>query len=146
MDLRPATLDDLGILATIAWFCREFQAIYSEIRIEKQINIEENEVPDTFKTVIYRVLQEAMNNIAKHSKADLANISLRNMDGTIELVIEDNGTGFDLEEALSVESSTRGLGLSSMKERTELSGGSFTVQAVKGSGTIVRSIWKPMKS
>jgi PAS domain S-box-containing protein len=50
MDLRPATLDDLGILATIAWFCREFQTIYSGIRIEKEINIQENEVPDPLNT------------------------------------------------------------------------------------------------
>jgi PAS domain S-box-containing protein len=142
MDLRPATLDDLGILATIAWFCREFQTIYSEIRIEKQINIKENEVPELQKTVIYRVMQEAMNNIAKHSKADLVRLSLRKTDSVIELVIEDNGLGFDLEDALSVESSTRGLGLSSMKERTEFSGGSFTIEAVKGAGTIVRSIWR----
>ncbi|NIT52460.1 MAG: histidine kinase, partial [candidate division Zixibacteria bacterium] len=56
MDLRPSTLDDMGILATISWFCREFQAIYSGISIEKQIHIEEDEVPDLLKTVIYRVL------------------------------------------------------------------------------------------
>jgi PAS domain S-box-containing protein len=142
MDLRPATLDDLGILATIAWFCREFETIYSGIRIEKKINIQENEVSDPLKTAIYRVLQEALNNVAKHSKANLANISLRSMDGTIELVVEDNGMGFDLKEALSVKSFRKGLGLSSMKERTELSGGSFILESVKGSGTIVRAIWK----
>jgi len=142
MDLRPATLDDLGILATIAWFCREFQTIYSGIRIEKEINIQENEVPDPLKTAIYRVLQEALNNVAKHSKANLANISLKSIDSTIELVIEDNGIGFDLEKALSVENSRKGLGLSSMKERTELSGGSFFIEYGKGEGTVVRAAWK----
>ena len=60
----------------------------------------------------------------------------------IELVIQDNGMGFDLEKALSVENSRKGLGLSSMKERTELSGGSFTIGSAKGGGTIVRAIWK----
>jgi signal transduction histidine kinase len=131
MDLRPATLDDLGILATISWFCREFQMIYSGIRIEKEIDIQENEVP-----------QEALNNVAKHSKANLATISLKSTDGMIELVIQDNGMGFDLEKALSVENSRKGLGLSSMKERTELSGGSFFIESGKGEGTVVRAVWK----
>jgi len=141
MDLRPSTLDDLGILTTISWFCREFQAIYSGISIEKQINIEEDEVPDLLKTIIYRVLQEAMNNVTKHSNANLVRLSLRKTDGTIELVIEDNGLGFDLEDALSVDSDRRGLGLASMKERTELSGGSFAIDSAKGTGTIVRASW-----
>ena len=58
-DLRPSILDDLGILATIAWFCREFQNVYSRIRIEKEIAIKETDIPLPLKTVIYRVLQEA---------------------------------------------------------------------------------------
>ena len=77
------------------------------------------------KIVIFRVTQEGMNNIAKHSKADLVRLSLRRMDGRIELVIEDNGQGFDLKKVLGSESTKRGLGLTSMRERTELSGGSL---------------------
>ena len=141
MDLRPSVLDDLGILATIGWFCREFQTIYSGIHIEQQIALQENEVPDPLKTIIYRVLQEALNNVAKHSNADLVYLSLRKAADAIELAIKDNGLGFNLEEALSVENSRRGLGLSSMKERTELSGGSFAIQSVKGAGTTVRASW-----
>jgi len=141
MDLRPPTLDDLGILATISWFCREFQRIYSGIRIEQQINIQEDNVPDPLKTIIYRVLQEALNNVVKHSKADRVRLSLRKGDGTVELAIEDNGQGFDVEDVLSVESSKRGIGVSSMKERTELSGGSFAIESVKGTGTTIRSSW-----
>ena len=141
MGLRPSTLDDLGILATISWFCREFQMIYSGIRVEKQIEIQEDEMPDTLKTIIYRVLQESLNNVAKHSEADQVSLSLRKTKGGLELAIEDNGVGFDLGDALSVESSRRGLGLASMRERTELSGGSFAIQSVKGEGTIVRALW-----
>jgi len=134
MDLRPSTLDDLGILATIDWFCREFGKIYSTIHIEKLINIHENEVPALLKTVIFRVMQEALNNIAKHSKADLVHLSLKKKDDRIELVVEDNGTGFDLE------TSKRGLGLTSMKERIEYAGGSFFIQSVSGKGTTIRAI------
>ena len=80
--------------------------------------------------------------MTKHSRADLVRLSLRKRDNTIELAIEDNGLGFNLEEALSAESSKRGLGLASMKERIELSGGFFAIESVKGKGTIVQAIWK----
>jgi PAS domain S-box-containing protein len=141
MALRPSILDDLGILATISWFCREFESTYSHINIRQEINIEESEVPDSLKTVIYRVLQEAMNNIAKHSKADRINLLLRKMDGAIELGIEDNGEGFDPEEALARIGTNRGLGLSSMRERAELSGGSFSIKSSKGAGTVIKAMW-----
>lgn len=141
-DLRPPTLDDLGILPTISWFCREYQKIYSGIRMEREIQVEENEVPDFLRTVIFRVLQEASNNIAKHSQATRVCLSLRKRDEGIELVVEDNGRGFDLQEILSEERGRRGFGLVSMRERTELSGGSFSVESKRGTGTRVRALWK----
>ncbi|MBS3907589.1 MAG: GAF domain-containing protein [Syntrophaceae bacterium] len=141
MDLRPSTLDDLGVLATISWFTREFGKIYSSLHIEKQINLQEDEVPDPLKTTIFRLIQESLNNTAKHSKADLAHLSLQTTDNGIELRIEDNGMGFDLENAFSLKSAGRGYGLSSMRERVELSGGSFAVESTKGKGTLVRASW-----
>jgi PAS domain S-box-containing protein len=141
MDLRPSTLDDLGILATLGWFCREYQKIYSHIRIEKEIGLQEGEVSIPLKTVIYRLTQEALNNIAKHSKADLVHLSLRKKENRVEWVVKDNGMGFDLEEILSSERSGRGLGLNSMRERTELSGGSFEIETTLGAGTMIRASW-----
>ena len=135
MDLRPSVLDDLGILATIGWFTREFQKVYVHISVEKHISVEENEIPDSLRTVLFRVMQEAMNNIAKHSKADLARLTLRRTLDKIELSIKDNGAGFDLE------SIRQGLGLTSMRERTELSGGSFEVESAPGTGTIIKASW-----
>jgi PAS domain S-box-containing protein len=140
MALRPSTLDDLGILPTLNWFCREFQKTYSSIRIETKINIEEKDVPNILKTVIYRICQEAFNNIAKHSKAKVARLSLRKSD-QIELVIEDDGQGFNLAEMLSTENHNRGLGLTSMRERAELSRGLFAIQSIHGSGTAIRVSW-----
>jgi len=141
MDLRPSTLDDLGILATIAWLCREFQATYSTIEIRREIGAVESDVPNPLKIVVYRVLQEALNNVAKHSGASTVTISLAKKNNTIQLAIEDDGCGFDVDEALSVESSERGFGLGSMKERTELSGGTFVINSAKGKGTIVQALW-----
>jgi PAS domain S-box-containing protein len=143
MALRPSSLDDLGILPTLNWFFREFQKTYSNIRIETKINIDENDVPDHLRTVIYRICQEAFNNIAKHSKAKVATLSLRKTD-QIELVIEDNGRGFNPGEKLSPENHNRGLGLTSMRERAELTGGSFAIESIQGSGTTLRVSW-PLK-
>ena len=141
MDLRPSTLDDLGVLATLGWFCREYQRIYSHIHIQKEIGLQESEVSTPLKVVIYRLTQEAMNNIAKHSKADLIHLSLGKKGDKIDLDIRDNGMGFDLEEIFSTERSKRGLGLSSMRERTELSGGTFAIESTQGKGTVIRASW-----
>jgi PAS domain S-box-containing protein len=141
-DLRPPILDDLGILATISWFCREYQGIYGSIRVQRQVEVEEDEVPPPLKTVIYRVLQEAMNNVAKHSQATKILLSLRKVDDCLELVIQDNGVGVELDRIISRKSEKYGFGLSSMRERTELSGGFFSVQSGKGKGTTIQASWK----
>jgi len=140
-NLRPSSLDDLGILATISWSCQEFRTLYPGIEIEEQIEIEEDQVPDSLKIVIYRVLQEALNNIAKHSGAGLVRIFLKATGGVIEMIIDDNGEGFDMEYVISDQRSDKGLGTAGMKERTELSGGTFLIESCKGVGTNVRASW-----
>ena len=140
-NLRPSILDDLGILPTIEWQCREYQRMYPHIRVEKQIDVTEDDIPDSLKTVIYRISQEALNNIAKHSKADLVTLALQKAGDPIELVIQDNGQGFNVEETFSKGSYKRGLGLSSMRERAELSGGSFDIESIREKGTTIRVSW-----
>jgi signal transduction histidine kinase len=134
-DLRPSILDDLGIIPAMDWFCREYQKTYSHIFVEKQIGITEHDVPDSLKTPIFRISQEAMNNIAKYSKASLVNLSLRKETGKILLAIQDNGQGFDLETV------KKGMGLSTMRERAQLSGGAFDLESAMGKGTIIRVSW-----
>jgi signal transduction histidine kinase len=141
MHLRPALLDDLGILATIKWFCREFQKAHPGIRIETKINVQEDEVPTTVKTVVYRVMQEALNNISRHSKGSLVKITLERTEGTTEFIIQDNGQGFDLNAVLALKGFDRGLGLAGMKERTQLSGGTFRMESAEGGGTTIRASW-----
>ena len=70
MGLRPSILDDLGVIAAINWFCREFQSTYPHINVQHTIDIEESEIPDSLKIVIFRVLQEGLSNVARHSQAD----------------------------------------------------------------------------
>jgi signal transduction histidine kinase len=141
LDLRPSMLDDLGLLPTLSWFSRRFQTIYSRIHVDQKVTIQESDVPDSLKVVIYRVIQEAMNNCAKHSEASRIYLCLQKIDGTMELVLEDDGQGFDLGKVLGTQSTKRGFGLTTMRERTELSGGSFHMKSMVGKGTIIRARW-----
>jgi len=140
-NLRPSVLDDLGILATISWLCQEFESVYAHINIEKRLDIRENDVPDTLKIVIFRIMQEALNNAAKHSRASLLQISLLKKNGNIKLQIHDNGRGFNVKDIFTVEKPGKGLGLASMKERSKLSGGIFSIKSGPDSGTTVYVTW-----
>jgi signal transduction histidine kinase len=141
MNLRPALLDDLGILATINWFVREFKKTNPQIEMITKLNIQEDQIPATIKTVIYRIMQEALNNIIKHSRAKVVNLGLEMKEGKIEFMIQDSGQGFDLDAMLSQKRADRGLGLAGMKERAQLSGGLLDVESAKGSGTTIRAEW-----
>lgn len=140
-DLWPAVLNDLGILAAISWYCREFQNIYSGMQILREIDVSEEEVPEQLKITLYRILQEATNNAAKHSKGDLVSLSLKKIHAQLELTVRDNGQGFDPGDPLARQKSRRGLGLTSMRERAELSGGLFSIESVLGKGTVIRASW-----
>ena len=141
MDLRPPLLDDLGLLATFNWLIREFQKRTPGLKVEKQFQVEEQAIPAALRTVIFRITQEALNNIAKYSGADWMLLSLRKTKGTLVLVVRDNGRGFEIEKALTKEGTERGLGLASMRERSELSGGTFSIESSPGKGTVVQVTW-----
>jgi signal transduction histidine kinase len=139
-DLRPPTLDDFGLLMTITWFCREFEEKYPGIQINEKTDLAEADIPAPLKIVIYRVLQEALNNIAKHSKASLVSVCLAKRNGNMELTVEDNGLGFD-PKSNPMENPSKGMGLGSMRERVELSGGTLSLESSPGSGTRIRVSW-----
>jgi PAS domain S-box-containing protein len=141
MDLRPSILDDLGILATLSWFCREFQKTYTHIRIEQDISAGEEQIPGPLKIIIFRITQEALNNIAKHSRAGHVRLGLGLDEERLLLEIQDNGRGFQVEEATDGKAEGRGMGLAGMKERTELSGGEFQIRSNQGRGTLIRAAW-----
>ncbi len=138
--LHPSTLDDLGIVPALTWYCREFQKSYAHINIEKQFQLGEDHISDSIKIAIYRITQEALNNAARHSKANSVSLSLTKKKGSIDLLIRDNGQGFDVDTMLS-SGPQRSFGLSSMKERAAISGGSFHIQSESGKGTIIHVLW-----
>ncbi len=141
MALRPSILDDLGIVATINWFCREFSATYSGVRIEKKIDLDENLSPKSLKTVIFRVLQEALNNIAKHSGANFVRVELANDTEQIYLVVADNGIGFLNDSSQNSNNGLRTFGMASMRERVESLGGILDVESGIGKGASIRATW-----
>jgi signal transduction histidine kinase len=140
-ELRPLILDDLGILPTLSWFFREFEAVAGGIVVEKIFNVAEHDVPVPLHITLYRILQEAIHNIVKHAAADRVRVRLERINDALHLVIEDNGRGFDPGSVKWVEGQTRGLGLLSMKERASLSGGTFYLNSTPGKGTFIEVSW-----
>jgi signal transduction histidine kinase len=134
--LYPSILDDLGIIPAIHWFCREFQKIYPGMQVQQDIAVQEEEVPNPLKIVLFRVLQEAMNNAAQHGQGNSLRLSLQTKEGGLQFIVQDNGCGFDPEKP------RRGLGLAGMKERTELSGGAWAVESAPGKGTVIKATWE----
>jgi len=134
-NLRPHTLDDLGILGTIDWHSRQIKDHIKDIELIKKIDICEEQIPERLKIIIYRILQEALNNVTKHSQSDKISILLT-IDGP-ELIfeIEDNGCGFDPQSLSTKAESLSGLGVLNMQERAEICGGSFSLHSRPGAGT-----------
>lgn len=141
-NLRPSILDDLGILATMSWLTRQFKGMVSDIRIEEHIDLQEEDIPKSLKTTIFRILQEALNNIAKHSDANLVRIYLSKNKKGIELKIIDNGYGFDMARLNAASALKKGFGITGMKERTELSGGLFEITSTWGAGCRIKAFWR----
>jgi len=146
MDLRPSTLDDLGILPTLSWFVREFESANLKTRIERHIGVSEKDVPEPLKIAIFRILQEAVNNAVKHAGAERIKVSLQNGGDVLAFTIEDDGKGFDPNAIAGRHGANGGLGLQSMRERAETSGGRYAVHSASGEGTKVCVWWPAVKA
>jgi signal transduction histidine kinase len=133
--LRPSILDELGVIPAIQGLCREFGEVRPDIHVECKLEAKEDEIPNSIKVVIFRVVQEAVTNSVRHGKGTLAKISLRKFLGRIELIVQDNGQGFNLKNI------QMGIGLQSMQERVEISGGEYQIESKIGQGTTIRATW-----
>ena len=136
-NLRPTTLDDLGLLATIEWYIRQFKRLYGDIRIDYTNETAERDIPEALKIIIYRIIQEGLTNAEKHSEASAIRLSLKSSENkkAISLSIEDNGRGFEVDKVLSKKDPLSGYGLTAMLERCEIVGGSFHVHSTPNHGT-----------
>ncbi|MFO7964335.1 MAG: response regulator [Desulfobacterales bacterium] len=141
-NLRPEALDRLGIVKSIQSLARQFSEINKNIEIEMSIGLTEESVAEHLKITIFRVAQEALNNIAKHSGADHVHIQFADFQKLLKLEITDNGKGFRSPfEAQANPECKRGTGLYGMRERVELTDGRFEVISEIGNGTTVRAFW-----
>ena len=140
MNLRPASLDDFGLIPTLAWWIEEFQQNYPGLQIDTEIEIEEQVIPAPLKVVIYRVIQDTLTALAKEGRADQVRLSLEKRPREVSLSIEDNGLAYHPAET-GAAASPREVGLAMIKERTVLSGGSFSLDSNHQGGTIRQAAW-----
>ncbi|KJS32531.1 MAG: hypothetical protein VR64_06350 [Desulfatitalea sp. BRH_c12] len=141
VNLRPPVLDTQGVIAAIDWFQDRFGPVYSGLTMHKEIAVREDVIPAQLKIVIFRVIQEAVHNAAKHNTAARVSIVLKETDGRLDLSIRDDGIGFDVDAVLNQASSNTGLGLTTMRERVALSGGLFALASARGQGTEISASW-----
>jgi signal transduction histidine kinase/CHASE3 domain sensor protein len=132
-DLRPGILDDLGLVAAIKWQSREFQK-RSGINTQFHSSSSELNLPSNLSTGLFRIFQESLTNVARHSKAHQVTASLDKVGNNLILKISDDGIGFNVSNI----GKKRTLGLLGMKERTALMGGQYEIVSEEGSGTSVK--------
>jgi signal transduction histidine kinase len=132
---RPAMLDDFGLEQALEWFVQQFSK-QTGIQVHFERDLAEGFFPREDAIHIYRILQEALNNVARHSKAQEAWVVLREKDGELSLQIRDNGKGFEM--AGEVERAPgNGIGLMGMRERAQHLNGAFAIHSAPGRGTVV---------
>jgi signal transduction histidine kinase len=137
-DLRPSHLDDLGLSAAIRWYSAKVQE-HLPLSIRVDIHGEECDLDDAMKITIFRIIQESLNNIIKHSHATHVNIHLHFDEKNVRISVFDNGIGFDQDQVQQRRTSRPSLGLAGMEERAALLGGTVTVQSRPGYGTEVEA-------
>jgi signal transduction histidine kinase len=127
--LRPSMLDDLGLVPALRWQAREVSKRTS-MEVSVAAELASDDLPDEFKTCIYRVVQEALHNCSGHADATRVQIRVQQQPGRLALSIQDDGQGFDVRQ-------TKGLGLLGIEERVARLGGKCEIHSEPGSGTIV---------
>ena len=134
-ELRPTVLDDLGLIPALHTFMKNFRE-ETGIHVSLSAFAAVEQVNGEKRTVLYRVAQEALTNVARHAHASHAEVKIQKLDGGICMKIKDNGKGFQQERVLQAERGRR-LGLLGMRERLQMVGGNFTVTSEPGKGTTV---------
>ncbi|HEX9075655.1 MAG TPA: sensor histidine kinase [Anaerolineae bacterium] len=132
LELRPAVLDHLGLRAALEWQIREFQK-RTKIECRFDSNVDELHLDAERSTALFRILQETLTNVARHSQATRVEGSLQEQDHHLILTVHDNGTGISEEQI----SSTHRLGLLGMRERAHIFGGEVVLDGAPGEGTTV---------
>ncbi len=143
-ELRPTLLDDLGLIPALQSSLKSFMED-SGIRASLKVFAGIEETSGALRTMLYRVAQEALTNVARHAKATRVEVSIEALDGSIRMEITDNGQGFEANGSSCAKKHNR-LGLLGMRERVEMLGGTFGVDSAPGHATTVRVVIPPPKT
>jgi signal transduction histidine kinase len=134
-DLRPPQLDDLGLAAALRWYVQAYaqrRGIAAQFRVEG----DDSRLPPEYRTVLYRIAQEALTNIAKHAEAGSAEVVLIVESSRVRLDVRDDGRGFDPQLVAQLETDRQaGWGLVGIRERALLLGGESRIDTAPGAGT-----------
>ncbi len=134
LDLRPSLLDDLGLLPALSWYLERWSQ-RAEVKGEIESRGRKKRLPPEIETAIYRITQETLTNVAKHAEAKNVLLHLDQRAKEVILIIEDDGKGFDYDEAQNKQAPPQGLGLIGIRDRISLVGGHFEVKSKSGEGT-----------
>jgi two-component system, NarL family, sensor histidine kinase DevS len=129
-ELRPATLDQLGLVAALEDLADRVRH-GAELEIEAELDVDATRLDAELETVIYRLVQEALNNVAKHAHAGRAHLQVLGGEDNLAVLVSDDGEGFE------VDGDHSGFGLAGMRERVELAGGELQIESKPGAGTRV---------
>ncbi|NJN93071.1 MAG: sensor histidine kinase [Anaerolineales bacterium] len=137
LDLRPSLLDDLGLIATLRWYL-DRQARWAGLSTQFTATPPEMQLPANLETVCFRLVQEALTNVLRHAQAQTVRVDLQQHEKELQLLISDDGIGFEVESTLKQAAYGKGLGLIGMQERVSLLGGRFELASASGQGTQIR--------
>jgi len=137
-ELRPAMLDDLGLIPALHAFVKSFSK-QTGLHVRLKVYAAAVKLDSDRRTVLYRVVQEALTNVARHAHASHVEVRIQKLPGAVGLTIQDNGQSFQVEQVLLAGQKKKRLGLLGMRERVEMVGGSFSVESVPGDGTLIRA-------
>jgi signal transduction histidine kinase len=138
LDLRPSILDDLGLAAALRWLLKR-QAERAGFEGNVLVSTSEGRFPAAIETCCFRLAQEALTNVSRHAEATCVRIELRADEKKMQLVVRDDGKGFDVRMARERAAHGASLGLLSMDERVSLAGGKLEIQSSHGYGTTIRA-------
>jgi len=136
LELRPSVLDDLGLLPALRHLHKEYQDQF-HLPVDLQVlGLDGERLPPEIETALYRIVQEALTNVARHADASSVSVLLEKRNDLVKLIVEDDGRGFDMTGTMTLGSPER-LGLYGMRERASLLGGTLTIESSSEMGTAV---------
>jgi two-component system NarL family sensor kinase len=141
-ELRPRVLDDLGVLPALAWHFRDFSHGNRAIFVSPRITVSEADIPADLKLTIFRIVQAALSNVARHSKASAVRVFLSLFENELRLGIEDNGVGFDVEHWRRHRRGQDGCGLGMIQRWAETHDGRSNIEAAPRHGARVQVFWR----